>query len=85
MGRAKPQTDNLTEERLVTIKASSQSHKGAYDVALTTLFASSVSRKMHAAAYGADAALARSCEAKHQNDPSANTQLGTTRTSQYNL
>ena len=65
MGRAKPQTDNLPGERLANMERSSESHKGAYDVALTTLFASSVSRTMHAAAYGADAALAWSCEAKH--------------------
>ncbi len=65
MGRAKPQTDKLPEERLTHIKASPESHKGAYDAALTTLFANSVSRKMHVAAYGADTALARSCEAKY--------------------
>ena len=65
MGRAKPQRDNIPEERLVNMKASSGSHEGAYDVALTTLFATSVSRKMHVAAYRADTVIARSCEAKH--------------------
>ncbi len=65
MGRAKPQRDNSREKKPVHIKASPGSHEGTYDVALTTLFATSVSRKIHVAAYGADTALARSCEAKH--------------------
>ena len=65
MGRANPWTDDLPEARLPHTEASSESHKGAYDAALTTLFANSVSRKRHVAAYEADTALARSCEAKH--------------------
>ena len=39
MGRMKPQTNHLPEERLMHTKDG-----GAYDVALTTLFAKSVSR-----------------------------------------
>ena len=65
MGRTKPQTDNIPEKRLVHNKASSESHERVYDTALTTLFANSVSRKKHVAAYGADTALAGSCETKH--------------------
>ena len=65
MGKTKPQTGSIQEKRLVHTKASAESHGGAYDAALATLFAKSVSRKKHVAAYGADTTLAGSCEAKH--------------------
>ena len=64
MGRTKPQTDKSQKKRLMHTKASSGSHEGPYDAALATLFAKSVSRKKHVAAYGADTTLAGSCEAK---------------------